>query len=156
MRGNVFRTRTHTRPALGTPRMSTTRPDARPSERGRAWDPILITRPLSPDLNNCEKAWQEKGPAREESCDNILVLLRGFLRESGSSDVLPEHVFRTLAETSRCDHIYGEQMRVVRSRVCERLGPQLYSETISKMSVTDPQKLDEVRPRAQSCSLSVN
>lgn len=57
---------------------------------------------------------------------------------------LPEHVFRTVAETSRCDHIYGEQMRVVRSRVSERLGNDLYKKTISDEPLTDPKELDKV------------
>eukprot|EP00038_Savillea_parva_P001982 m.109017 g.109017 ORF g.109017 m.109017 type:complete len:197 (-) comp10684_c0_seq2:579-1169(-) len=116
----------------------------RPSERGRAWDPILITRPLNPALDDCEKMILTKGKSRPEACDNIILCLRAFVRGGDASTALPEHVFRTLAETSRCDHVYGEQMRVVRSRVSERLGNDLYMKTMSDAPLTDPTELDKV------------
>jgi hypothetical protein len=81
----------------------------------------------------------------EVGCTSLLQNIRVLLHASRSSLPTPDMVVAEIAETARCDGIYSEpeRMRTVRSRLLERLGPDLYK----KCSTPDGDVLTETEDR---------
>ncbi|EDQ92277.1 uncharacterized protein MONBRDRAFT_4706 [Monosiga brevicollis MX1] len=78
-------------------------------------------------------------------CTSLLQNIRVLLHASRSQLPTPDMIVAEIAETARCDSIYTEpeRMRTVRSRLLERLGPDLYK----KCATPDGEGLSEVEER---------
>lgn len=114
----------------------------------RSLFPFPMTRPIDPRLQPfddqaCVSNGGPPKPANDKhNCSTLFANIRDMLvTTSGDPCTTQQLLLRQIAETARCDGIYDNDMKVVRSRLLERMGPDAFSAAVSLKVLTPEQEL---------------
>eukprot|EP00730_Choanoeca_flexa_P018672 TRINITY_DN9091_c0_g1_i1.p1 TRINITY_DN9091_c0_g1~~TRINITY_DN9091_c0_g1_i1.p1 ORF type:complete len:203 (+),score=51.03 TRINITY_DN9091_c0_g1_i1:76-684(+) len=109
------------------------------------------TRPIDPRLELFDNTVVKgRGKGARQNCHNILRNIRSMVTASTNGGAYSElDLVAELMDTARCDEEFGDSMKLVRSRLLERMGHRLYSRTLEAT-------LPDESPDDDNASLSSN